>query len=177
MNKSALLVMKFAPFLFGLGLALTPVMAVPAYAQDERASLVKQIIEAQQLPSAWSESLAQSAEANTGIAKGVLDQIAQQTGGEIPPPVREAFDRFVAKISHVLTGEEMVKEWSRLYGSQLSIDELREILSFYQSPAGIKSASAARQALPEFQNWLNQKVQRQTAEAFKNFLADLQALR
>ena len=71
----------------------------------------------------------------------------------------------------------MVDEWSRLYGAQLSINELREILSFYQSPAGIKSAKAARSALPEFQNWRNQKLEKRAADAFKEFLSDIESAR
>lgn len=163
--------------MIGMGVALSPVVHLPVFAQDERASLVRQIVEAQQLPTAWSESLSKSAEANTKMAKGLLDQIAKQSGGKVPPAFQDAFDRFVAKISSGVTGEEMVDEWSRLYGDQLSINELREILSFYQSLAGIKSAKAARGALPEFQNWLNQKLELQTADAFKEFLADIEAAR
>ena len=70
-----------------------------------------------------------------------------------------------------------VNEWSKLYGSQLSINELRDILSFYQSPAGIKSAKAACVALPDFQNWLNQRLELQTSDAFKQFLAEIEAAR
>ena len=163
--------------MIGMGVALSPLMQLPVVAQDSRDTLVRQIVEAQQLPTAWSESLAKSAEANTQMAKGLLDQIAKQSGGTLPPSFQAAFDRFVAKISSGVTVEEMVDEWSRLYGAQLSINELREILSFYQSPAGIKSAKAARGALPEFQNWRNQKLEKRAADAFKEFLADIESAR
>ena len=163
--------------MIGMGVALSPLMQLPVLAQDSRDTLVRQIVEAQQLPTAWSESLAKSAEANTQMAKGLLDQIAKQSGGTLPPNFQAAFDRFVAKISSGVTVEEMVDEWSKLYGAQLSINELREILSFYQSPAGIKSAKAARGALPEFQNWRNQKLELRAADAFKELLADIEAAR
>ena len=163
--------------MIGMGVALSPLMQLPVLAQDSRDTLVRQIVEAQQLPTAWSESLAKSAEANTQMAKGLLDQIAKQSGDTLPPTFQAAFDRFVAKISSGVTVEEMVDEWSRLYGAQLSINELREILSFYQSPAGIKSAKAARGALPEFQNWRNQQLELRAADAFKEFLADIEAAR
>ena len=163
--------------MIGMGVALSPLMQLPVLAQDSRDTLVRQIVEAQQLPTAWSESLAKSAEANTQMAKGLLDQIAKQSGGTLTPTFQAAFGRFVAKISSGVTVEEMVDDWSKLYGAQLSINELREILSFYQSPAGIKSAKAARGALPEFQNWRNQKLELRAADAFKEFLADIEAAR
>lgn len=169
--------MRLAPLVIGMGMALSSVMPLPVLAKDARATLVRQIVEAQQLPSAWSESLSKSAETNAQMAKGLLDEIAKQSGGTVPPIFQAAFDRFVAKISSGATSEEMVDEWSRLYGSQLSINELRDILSFYQSPAGIKSAKAARGALPEFQNWLNQKLELRAADAFKEFLAEIEAAR
>ena len=169
--------MKLAPLVIGMGMTLSAVMPLPVFAQDARATLVRQIVEAQQLPSAWSESLSKSAAANTQMAKGLLDQIAKQSGGKVPPAFRAAFDHFVAKISQGVTGEEMVDKWSRLYGSQLSINELREVLSFYQSPAGIKNAKAARSALSEFQVWLNQKLELQTSDAFKEFLSEIEAAR
>ena len=168
---------RFAALMIGMGVALSPLIELPVVAQDSRDTLVRQIVEAQQLPTAWSESLAKSAEANTQMAKGLLDQIAKQSGGTLPPTFQAAFDRFVSKISSGVTVEEMVDEWSRLYGAQLSINELREILSFYQSPAGIKSAKAARGALPEFQNWRNQKLEKRAADAFKEFLADIESAR
>lgn len=64
--------------MIGMGVALSPLMQLPVVAQDSRDTLVSQIVEAQQLLTAWSESLAKSAEANTQMAKGLLDQIAKQ---------------------------------------------------------------------------------------------------
>lgn len=75
--------MRLAPLVIGMGMALSSVMPLPVLAQDARATLVRQIVEAQQLPSAWSESLSKSAETNAQMAKGFLDEIAKQSGGTV----------------------------------------------------------------------------------------------
>jgi hypothetical protein len=140
--------------------ALLAVAATGAWAQDERQSLVRQILAAQGLEQSFELQMAQARQ----TFKGYGEQALARVSGGAPPDPRAvaALERFLERSSRTFVVQEYIDQWARHYGAQLSDDELRQVLDYYQSPVGRKDVAATQVAMAAFSSWLSAESRSRT---------------
>jgi len=164
--------------LFTLHVALACSFVPPiAKAQDARASLVQRIAVAQGLTEMFEQQLSQQREATQAYVKKVYEQIIAQAGGTPNPRELAALERFVARCAELFSAREVVAAWVSHYGQDLSIQDLQEILRYYESPTGRKDARATKAAFPAFSAWMAQQGEARSTALISDFIAELRAAR
>ena len=133
-------------------------MCSVAHAQDERAGLVLRIANAQGLNEIFEQQLTQQRDSTKVYVQQLYQRIILEAGGQENPKALAAFERFVAKTADIFTAQELSTAWVSVYGSALSIDELKRILSYYESPIGKKDVAAAKLGMQSFGVWAAQLV-------------------
>jgi hypothetical protein len=72
--------------------------------------------------------------------------------------------------------DDLVALWSRLYGRDLSNDDLDQILAYYTSSVGRKDVAASHSAMAEFAATTGAEAQRRIRAAAEQLTTDLKAL-
>jgi hypothetical protein len=80
-----------------------------------------------------------------GIYEAVLVQTAQQTSklfSQSNPDITDKIDAAIGKILETYTGknDDLFNQFARVYATTFTEDELQQIVTFYESPAGQKLA-------------------------------------
>ena len=148
-----------------------------AHSQDNRASLVRQIVVAQGLLELFDQQMVQQREATRSYATRMFQDGVREAGGQSNPKEIAAFERLVSRANSVFTAQEFVDAWSAEYGKELSTSELTEILHYYESPTGRKDVAASKAAMVRFSQWAAQQGQARSASLISDFAAELKAAR
>lgn len=148
--------------------------ASSAAAQDTRAELVRAIVEAQGLAASFDLQLEEQRKAVDGYAHKLFES-AISSGKQPTPAQKAALERFTSRAASMMTGREVADAWLSLYGQDLSDEDLRGILSYYQSPIGRKDVAATRAAVPAMTRWMAEQGQKRIQPLLAELLNELEA--
>ena len=151
--------------------------SVPSFAQEARAALVQSIAAAQGLEEMFEQQIAAQRDSMKSYDSKLFDQAIAEAGGQSNAKQKAAIDRFVAKATTLFTSKEITAAWTAAYGKNLSDQELREVLQYYQSPIGQKDVGASKTAMVTYSTWINQESQARATPLLKVLVQELQAAR
>jgi len=147
-----------------------------ALAQDARTSLIQRIAEAQGLTQSFDQQLVALKETTHILAKGIFDQNVQ-SGRQPNPKEQAAFKRFETRNANMFTSKEIVAAWTAHYGREMSIQDLEDVLRYWESTVGRKDVAAMKAAMPGFSNWVAQETHSRSTSLVADFIAELKAAR
>jgi hypothetical protein len=154
------------------------VFASPAsFAQDTRAALVQRIAAAQGLEEMFEQQLAAQRDSMKSYASKLFEQALAESGGQASAKQKAAFERFVAKATTLFSSKEITAAWTAAYGKDLSDQELREVLKYYQSPIGQKDVASSKAAMITYSAWINQESQARSMPLLKTLVQELQPVK
>ena len=163
---------RFSPFLVTLSFILATANAAAA---DTRQDLVMRIAEAQGLTALFEQQIGQMREAARANGAELLKQARAASGSDEPTAKeRAAFERFSAKAYSMFSSKELVSIWTKHYGAGLSVEDLRQILRYYQSPVGQKDVAANKQAMQPFSAWMAIEGNTRGGDLIREFMVDLE---
>ena len=135
-------------------IAFLMIVAAPVVmaADDARQQKVAGIAEAAGLQAMFEQVAQQEGVELKATAKQVLDQVfamKPDMSSERKQQLIKLFDRVVQQYAQ-RPSKDYVDLWTKFYGTDLSDDELDQILAFYKSPIGQKDVAAAKAAQVQF---------------------------
>jgi hypothetical protein len=151
--------------------------STPSFAGDTRADLIQRIAVSQGLLDIFEQQIALQRDSVKDYAGKLFEQMAESINVQAHQKVRASFERLVAKSSEMFSAAEITAAWSVAYGRDLSVQELRQILKYYDSPIGRKDVAANKGAISTFSVWMNQEAQSRSAVIMDEFLQALEAAR
>ncbi|XVJ71386.1 MAG: DUF2059 domain-containing protein [Rhizobacter sp.] len=155
-----------------------PFIAANAMAADTRQDLVLRIAKAQGLTEMFEQQIGQMRDAARANGAELLEQATAASGAEKPTEKeRAAFERFSAKAHSMFSAKELVAIWTTHYGAGLSMEDLRQILRYYESPVGKKDVAANKQAMQPFSAWMATEATTRSMNLVREFAADLETIR
>ena len=161
-------------------LALVAVLAAcatqPPVTEKDRGVLVERIVKAQRLQEQFDQQLTQQREIMRGYATKMSEQAAAEGGGALTPQQKEVLNQFMDKASTLFSGKELADRWSSAYGKDLSVEELQQIVSYYESPIGQRDVSASKSTLTAWTTWMNTEGQARSSGLIEQLVQDLQKL-
>lgn len=148
--------------------ALVLALSVPAFAQEvppEQLALARKYIDLTDRAAVYETTLVE-------IAIGTMRQIVQQN-----PEISEQTDAAISKVLEEYKGRkgELLDQFARVYAVRFSIEELQEIVAFYESPTGQKLSAANSEANIDLQRVLQVFTTNVRPEFFAKVRADLRA--
>jgi hypothetical protein len=150
-------------------------LSAPAIGQETGAALVQKIVLAQGLEEMFEQQIAAQRDSMKSYASKLFDQAIAETGGQSNVKQKAALERFLAKATTLLTSKEITTAWAATYGKNLSNEELRGILRYYQSPIGRKDIAASKVAMLSFSTWINQESQARAIPLVETLVQELKA--
>jgi hypothetical protein len=146
------------------------------FAQETRASIIRQIVEVQGVRQMFAEQYTQQRNAIEAEAKQLYTQIIASDGGKESEKSKEIFIRFMTKTSEMISVSEMTNRWISYYGTQLSDKDLKDILAYYKTETGKKDIAATRAAMTPFIAWLLQESQKRGEQLMAEFIQEMENL-
>ncbi|WP_240232950.1 DUF2059 domain-containing protein [Devosia lacusdianchii] len=148
--------------------ALVLALSVPAFAQEvppEQLALARKYIDLTDRAAVYETTLVE-------IAIGTMRQIVQQN-----PEISEQTDAAISKVLEEYKGRkgELLDQFARVYAVRFTIEELQEIVAFYESPTGQKLSAANSEANIDLQRVLQVFTTNVRPEFFAKVRADLRA--
>lgn len=142
--------------------------SVPAMAQEvppEQLALARKYIDLTDRGAVYETTLVE-------IAIGTMRQIVQQN-----PELGEVTNTAIGKILEEYKGRkgELLDQFARVYAVRFTIQELQEIVAFYESPTGQKLASANSEANADLQKVMQVFTTNVRPEFFAKVRAELRA--
>lgn len=145
-------------------------------AQENRESLVRQIVEVQGVNKMFEEQYTQQRDTMTAHAKQMYAQIMASTGEKESKKSREIFMRFMSKSSQMIAVSEMTNRWISHYGTNLSDQDLKDILAYYRTAIGKKDIVATQAAMKPFTAWLLSESQKRQEQLTVEFMQEMENL-
>lgn len=133
--------------LIALHAAILITLAAPALTQDDRSAIVQKIADARGLTEVFDGQMVQQRDATKAYAAQVFGETIAAAGGKMNPREQAAFDKMVLRTSEMFKGSEIAAVWIAQYGRDLSVPELQQILSYYESPIGRRDVAASKAAI------------------------------
>jgi hypothetical protein len=146
------------------------------FAQETRASLIRQIVEVQGVRKMFEEQYAQQRNAIAAEAKQIYTQIVASEEGKESEKSKEIFIRFITKTSEIISISEMTNRWISYYGTQLSDKDLKDILAYYKTETGKKDVAATQAAMTPFTAWFLEESQRRGEKLLAEFIREMENL-
>jgi hypothetical protein len=142
--------------------------SLPAVAQEvppEQLALARKYIELTDRAAVYEVTLVE-------IGIGTMRQIVQQN-----PELIEETDLAVGKVLEEYRDRkgELLDQFARIYAVRFSVEELQQIVSFYESPTGQKLAQANTEVNSDLQNVLQVFTNNTRPEFFAKVRAELRA--
>jgi len=162
-------------FLLPFFLSSLLLASTSSFAQTARAELVQRIAVAQGLEEMFEQQLAAQQESMKSYASKLFQQAVSDAGGQANAQQTAAFERFVAKLAVLFSSKEITAAWTAAYGKDLSDQDLKQILKYYQSPIGKKDVSASKAAMIAYSGWINQEAQNRVTPILRSLVQELQA--
>lgn len=143
-------------------------LAVPAMAQEvppEQLALARKYVELTDRAAVYETTLVE-------IAIGTMRQIVTQN-----PEVTEQTNTAIGKILEEYKGRkgELLDQFARVYAARFTIQELQEIVAFYESPTGQKLSAANFDANTDLQKVMQVFTNNTRPEFFAKVRAELRA--
>jgi hypothetical protein len=159
-----------------LMIGLLTISCEKTFAQETRASIVRQIVEVQGVRKMFEEQYAQQRNAIAAEAKQIYTQIVAGEEGKESEKSKEIFIRFITKTSEMISVSEMMNRWISYYGTQLSDKDLKDILAYYKTETGKKDVAATRAAMTPFTAWFLEESQRRGEKLLAEFIREMENL-
>lgn len=142
--------------------------AVPAMAQEvppEQLALARKYIDLTDRAAIYEITLVE-------IGIGTMRQIVQQN-----PEIAEETDLAVGKILEQYRDRkgELLNQFARVYAARFSVEELQQIVTFYETPTGQKLAQANSEVNSDLQAVLQVFTNNTRSEFFAKVRAELRA--
>lgn len=161
-----------------LGISMAVFVAIsPCFAEETRADVIQKIAASQGLFEMFEQQLEQQKDSMKGYAAKLFEQTTAQTGGQANAKEKAVFERFVAKATALFSATEITRTWTASYGKDLSVQDLQEILKYYDSPIGRKDVAANKTAMISYSTWMNQEAQTRSTALLKELVQELDAAR
>jgi hypothetical protein len=150
-----------------LGLAMFAA-ALPATAQEvppEQLALARQYVELTDTAGVYEIALVE-------IGMGTLRELTTQN-----PELAEEVDLAIGKVLETYQGRkgELIDQFARIYATRFTVDELQQIVAFYESAAGQKLARANTEVNSDLQAVLQIFTNNTRPEFFAKVRAELRA--
>jgi len=158
-----------------VSLLLSCALAAHANAQDERTTLISRIVSAQGLMEMFDLQMSQQKETVQGYATQLFAKTMRDFGGQPTARQRAALERLAIRSAVIFSAQELVAAWSAQYGKELSLDDLLEILRYYESPVGRRDVAASKTAMSAFTQWVAQESQVRASVILADFASELKA--
>ncbi|MCR6673198.1 DUF2059 domain-containing protein [Devosia ginsengisoli] len=144
------------------------VVAVPAMAQEvppEQLALARKYIDLTDRAAVYEITLVE-------IGIGTMRQIVQQN-----PEIMDETDAAVGKVLEEYRERkgELLDQFARVYAVRFSVEELQEIVAFYETPTGQKLAQANTEVNSDLQAVLQVFTNNTRSEFFAKVRAELRA--
>lgn len=154
-----------------LAVALSAVMfavAVPAMAQEvppEQLALARKYVDLTDNAGVFEITLVE-------IGLGSLEQLVQQN-----PELGDEIDLAVGKVIETYQGRkgELLDQFARIYATRFTIEELQQIVTFYESPTGQKLAAANTEVNSDLQAVLQVFTNNTRSEFYAKVRAELRS--
>jgi hypothetical protein len=159
-----------------LMLGLLTISCEKTFAQETRASIIRQIVEVQGVRKMFEEQYVQQRNAIEAEAKQIYTQIVDSEGGKESEKSKEIFIRFLMKTSEMISVSEMTNRWISSYGTQLSDKDLKDILAYYKTEIGKKDVAATKATITPFTAWFLQESQRRGEQLLAEFIREMENL-
>ncbi len=164
------------PGLLAIVLALAACAAQPTVTETNRTALVERIVKAQRLQEQFDQQLAQQKDLMRDYVETMSDQTAAQGGGELTAEQRGVLNRFMDRTATMFSGKELADRWKADYGKELSVEDLQQIVAYYESPLGQRDVGASKATLEAFTNWMNKEGQDRSTVLIQELSQELQRL-
>jgi hypothetical protein len=143
-------------------------LSVPAMAQEvppEQLALARKYIDLTDRAAVFETTLVE-------IAIGTMRQIVTQN-----PEIADVTDAAIGKTLEEYKGRkgELLDQFARVYAIRFTIEELQEIVAFYESPTGQKLALANQEANSDLQKVMQVFTNNVRPEFFAKVRAELRA--
>jgi len=143
-------------------------LSAPAMAQEvppEQLALARKYVDLTDRAAVFETTMVE-------IAIGTMRQIVQQN-----PEISEQTDAAISKILEEYKGRkgELLDQFARVYAVRFTIEELQEIVAFYESPTGMKLSLANTEANMDLQRVLQVFTTNMRPEFFAKVRAELRA--
>jgi hypothetical protein len=146
------------------------------FAQENRDALIKQIVEVQGVNKMFEEQYTQQRNTMTAHGKQMYTQIMASAGEKESKKSREIFMRFMRKSSEMISVSEMTNRWISHYGTNLSDQDLKDILAYYRTEIGKKDIAATQTAMKPFTAWLLIESQKREEQLTLEFMREMENL-
>jgi hypothetical protein len=146
------------------------------FAQENRESLIRKIVEVQGVNKMFEEQYVQQRDAMTAQAKQIYTQIVTDGGEKESEKSREVFMRLMRKSSEMISVSEMTNRWISHYGTNLSEQDLKDILTYYKTEIGQKDIAATQAAMKPFTAWLLLESQKRGEQLMAEFIKEMENL-
>lgn len=157
-------------------MALAACAAQPQVTETDRGTLVERIVKAQRLQEQFDQQLAQQKELMRDYVATMSDQTAAQGGGELTAEQKGVLDRFMDRTASMFNGKELADRWKADYGKELSIPDLQQITTYYESPLGQRDVASSKTTLAAFTSWMNKEGQLRSNALIQELSQELQRL-
>lgn len=150
-----------------LGAAILAV-AAPAMAQEvppEQLALARKYIELTDNAGVYEITLVE-------IGMGTLTELTTQN-----PEIAKEVDLAIGKVLETYQARkgELIDQFARVYATRFTVEELQQIVAFYESPTGVKLAAANTEVNQDLQAVLQVFTNNTRSEFFAKVRAELRA--
>ncbi len=150
-------------------------VSAPSTAQETRDVLAQEIAAAQGLEEMFEQQISAQRDAVKSYASSLFDQAIVEAGGQSNAKQRATFERFLANVSTLFTSKEITAAWTAAYGKDLSEQELRDVLQYYQSAIGKKDVASSKIAMGTFTTWFTQESEARTTPLLRDLVQEIRA--
>jgi hypothetical protein len=159
-----------------IAVALLTFSCGEVFAQENRELLIRKIVEVQGVNKMFEEQYVQQRNTMTAQAKQMYAQIVAGVGEKESEKSREVFMRFMRKSSEMISVSEMTNRWISHYGTNLSEQDLKDILTYYKTEIGKKDIAATQVAMKPFTAWLLFESQKRGEQLMTEFIKEMENL-
>lgn len=164
--------------LFSVAVAVAiGINASSSFAQDTRVELIDRISAAQGVTDMFEQQIAQQQKSLQGYGAKLFNDVITKNGDQPDNQGKAVLERFVGRVSQMFSAKELSAKWIESYGTNLSTDDLREILKYYESPVGKRDAAASKAAMAVFSEWMANEGQTRATSLVTQLLKELQQIK
>ncbi|MDO9179016.1 MAG: hypothetical protein Q7U16_11995 [Agitococcus sp.] len=157
-------------------IALIGLISGGVHAQDEREKTIQQIIEALDYSRQFKSQIEQANNYSKEEVRQLYQKMKTDSGGTLNPKVEDIVNRYMSK-NPMQYNDEIISTWGKLFGKDLSQDDLNKILAFHQSSVGKKFTLASERANNGFAAWFLEQHRIKSESAINEFIKEMRELR
>lgn len=164
-------------FAISLLIAITIILSSGRAQIDDRAALIKEIVEIQGI----GDMVRSAKSATVAQAKGAMKQMFDQFRSDMPNLSEDALAKIEAAANKLMytvesswSPEEAIQVWEAQYTAEFTEDDLRSIRDVLKTPFGQKQIAAGKRANIALQAYIAGQAKSVIDIAMKDYIAELQ---